>query len=119
MGRRDPARANVDLAGGFPNPVNAETLSSVFPYDDWKSEDSNPPDLIIAGSNVIAHPLLYEDSGAWDAIPIMTPGRTELADRDEPGVSFGLGLACLLYALDWIELRKMPWDQIMMDSIDE
>ncbi|HWB02964.1 MAG TPA: DUF6602 domain-containing protein [Verrucomicrobiales bacterium] len=98
--------------------VDAARLSGALPFNHWKSKDANPPDLIIAGSDLVGFPLLYEDSGAWDAIPLMTPGRTKFAIGETAGIAFGRGLACLLYALDWIELRKMPWDLIMMDDGD-
>ena len=69
--------------------VDAAKLSAALP-----SENAYPPDLIVAGSDLVGFPLLYEiDSGAWDAIPLMTPGRTSFAISETPGIAFGRGLA--------------------------
>lgn len=74
-----------------------------------------PPDLIVAGTSNVALPIVARPDGGGNTIasPFYLESGTGFACFQAPSLGFGIGLAHLLWALDYIELGSMPWDRIV------
>jgi hypothetical protein len=69
-----------------------------------------PPDAMILGGSAISLPLVCSPDGGHMhfASPFFLFGQSVAACHVTEGVSFGVGLCLLLFALDWIQLGRMP-----------
>jgi len=74
------------------------------------------PDLIVAGQSNVFVPGSERD-GRFDLSPFHVEGLSSGRSVWVPGIAFGIGLCSLLFAIDWIQLRRMPWEQIIVDGI--
>jgi len=77
------------------------------------------PDLIVAGrSNVVVPNFTHGDIKDMCLSPfILVPGGGGLSACIAEGNGFGLAVAHLLWALDYIALNKMPWAAIFDDAV--
>jgi hypothetical protein len=48
--------------------------------------------------------------------PWYEEGRPQLSCQAVDGIAAGIALVFLMYALDWIHLGAMPWNQILIDA---
>lgn len=77
-----------------------------------------PPDLIIAGDSTILAPTVGTSNGEEVHSPFYIEGRTSgLRTLTSQGLGFALGVCFLLYALDTIQLGRMPWEIIINDGL--
>lgn len=74
------------------------------------------PDLIIAGNHNIVVPALMRPDGLCTYSQFFSEGKI-FGSRIVPDISFGIGLVCLFFALDWIRLGKFPWPQLFSDAL--
>lgn len=77
-----------------------------------------PPDLIIAGEDVVGLPCTTGGDGdeQYDS-PFFSAGRCHITVVEQQGLAFGVGVCSLLHALDRIRLGRMPWRQIIADAM--
>lgn len=77
------------------------------------------PDLIVAGQDNLLLPAIQNTkTGSGDiSSPFHIPTRSHFSPVRVMGNGFGVGLACLLWALDWIQLGEMPWPAILKDCL--
>lgn len=82
-----------------------------------KDKSTKPPpgpDLVIAGENCVLLPSCeargYMHPFLWDRQNRLTP---VVAD----GLAFGVGVCSLLYALDLIQLGRMPYPELIADAL--
>jgi hypothetical protein len=81
---------------------------------------SHLPDLIIFGPNVVTLPVFPSNDPEVLQFqsPFLIPPLSHYCHCvDEQPISFGLGMASLLFALDWIQLGKLNWSQIIVDAV--
>ena len=76
------------------------------------------PDLIVLGDSVLIVPTLTRPEGNVVRSPFYIEGRSALTILNAPKKSYGIALASLMFALDWIELGVMPWHKIIVDGLD-
>lgn len=78
-----------------------------------------PPDLIILGeSNVIVPVLPNGESGEFRLrSPFYIPGKSSYHFRTVQNIAFGVALASMMEALDWIQLGAMPWRDILVNGL--
>ena len=78
-----------------------------------------PPDLIIAGDSNLIAPCVKSDQGQIVHSPFYIPGVTSsLEVMPAKNLAFSIGICMLLYALDTIELGRMPWENIINDGFN-
>lgn len=83
------------------------------------SVDQNGPDLCVFGPQLLGLPVI-KDENDFNNIqsPFYIHGKTHmmlLSLRQE--FAFAVGLVQLLWALDWIQLGKIPWSQVIRNFI--
>lgn len=82
-----------------------------FPID-------SAPDFIIAGSSNVVLPIIWQDNPLQTefASPFYLPGLKRPLSHQMDQVAYGMGICLLLYALDWIQLGSMNWNQIILNA---
>jgi hypothetical protein len=82
-------------------------------------DSTHPPDFMILGENtVVASTIPDDDRQAFAVLgPFFIPGKSSLEVIPAPGVSVGVGLASLMFALDWLRLGRLPWSTIIADGL--
>lgn len=78
------------------------------------SKSDYTPDLIIAGSDVIAIPSVNTQVES----PFFMPGISNLSAIKSPDQSFGSGLISMMYAFDHITLGNIHWPTILADGLN-
>ncbi|WP_321414181.1 DUF6602 domain-containing protein [uncultured Desulfobacter sp.] len=73
------------------------------------------PDLMVLGDSNIVTPSISENGESFFS-PFMSP-ISNYGTKIVPGISYGVGFACLQFALDWIKLGKLPWPQILSNAL--
>jgi hypothetical protein len=78
-----------------------------------------PPDLIVLGeSNVIVPVLPNGKSGEFRLrSPFFISGKSTYYFRTVQNIAFGVALASMMEALDWIQLGAMPWRNILVNGL--
>ncbi len=83
-----------------------------------KGKNPNFPELIIAGNNLYGHIAYTEGNGDIKPTIFLNDDKNyfyfTMAVNE---YSFGIGLTNLFAALDWIRLGKMPWVEMMNESM--
>jgi transposase-like protein len=75
------------------------------------------PDLMVLGSGVTCLPMFVKDNSNLEYVsPFAVEGSTG-RPLVTPGISFGIALCSLLFALDHIELGRINWSSVMGDAI--
>ena len=76
------------------------------------------PDCVIAGKDVVVIPVIPGvPTGNIFSSPFQLDGISKLIHRPCPGISYGIGLCMLLFALDWIQLGIMAWGEIVGNAL--
>lgn len=76
-----------------------------------------PPDLIVAGDSNLIIPCVQTPEGPIMHSPFYVPGTTaSLQVMPSKDLAFATGICILLYALDTIQLGRMPWEYIINDG---
>jgi len=76
------------------------------------------PDLVVAGrSNIMIPGCMDESTGEFIFSGFYLKGESTLYRYKAPEIAFGVGLCCLLCAIDWIQLERMPWQKIIADGL--
>lgn len=76
-----------------------------------------PPDLIIAGESNLIVPCVQMPQGPIMHSPFYVEGTTaSLQVMPSRDLAFATGICILLYALDTIQLGRMPWEYIINDG---
>ena len=76
-----------------------------------------PPDLIIAGESNLIIPCVQTPQGPIMHSPFYVEGATaSLEVMPSTDLAFATGICILLYALDTIQLGRMPWEYIINDG---
>lgn len=130
------AGANVAALPGFPdirNPMYTMILSRFVrirsgeaPANDadlieeallrFQLHGHSPPDLLVAGQSHVGFPLAQTETEATLFSPFIQKG-ARLVGKTAPNLAFGVGVVHLLWALDYIELGKMPWNEIVANGL--
>lgn len=76
--------------------------------------NKNAPDLIIAGSDIIAIPSVSNQIES----PFFVPDVSKLASFETEGQAFGLGIINMMYAFDNIMLGNIYWQSILSDGLN-
>jgi hypothetical protein len=103
---------------GGPTLTNPHEIESVLSTVEIPGPEQ-PPDLIVLGeSNVIVPVLPKEESGEFQLrSPFFIPGKSSYHFRTVQNIAFGVALASVMEALDWIQLGAMPWRDILVDGL--
>lgn len=91
------------------NPETIETELIRRPFN----PDLLCPDLIIAGSNVFAASGIKTKNGYKGQLIYEPTTESVYFSRKMKEITFGIFLARIGYAVDWIRLGKMPWADIL------
>lgn len=79
-----------------------------------------PPDLIIAGDSNLIIPCVQTPNGPIMHSPFYVEGTTaSLEVMPSKELAFATGICILLYALDTLQLGRMPWEVIINDSFKQ
>jgi hypothetical protein len=86
---------------------------------DWKLPEGDV-DLIIAGEHQLVLPVIQNAAKTESVLrsPFYLPGRSQHLFQTADGLAFGVGIAMLLFALDWIRLGSLPWHKIILDGLN-
>jgi hypothetical protein len=79
-----------------------------------------PPDLIVAGPHYFCIPAIPRKDGEGSGYntPFFISGRSQLLARHKKDIAFGVALISILFALDWIVLGRMPYENILGNALD-
>lgn len=78
------------------------------------------PELIIAGENVFSHNGIMDENLDMSATVFFLPDKSFLYFiKETNNLCFGIALANLFAALDWIRLGKMPWIDILNNGLHD
>ncbi|MCM3587351.1 hypothetical protein M3182_16560 [Mesobacillus maritimus] len=138
----DERRVGVHKSEDYPlfrNPVFCIILSRYATTNDGKRAENSQeihdflqdrltaldgkyrPELIVAGkSNFLG--IGYKESDGDFTPTLFTLNecpKLEYENLIRENLSFGIALAQLLSAIDWIRLGRMPWEEILNDAIEE
>lgn len=82
---------------------------------------SPSPDLVVAGNEVIMLPWFRaSESETWSLrSPFFAEGSSVLVNMRVPGHAVATGLLVLFFALDNIHLGRMPWSELIDESLRE
>jgi hypothetical protein len=76
-----------------------------------------PPDLIIAGDSNLIIPCVQTSQGPIMHSPFYVESTTaSLEVMPSKDLAFATGICILLYALDTLQLGRMPWEEIINDG---
>lgn len=76
-----------------------------------------PPDLIVAGESNLIAPCVKTPEGIKVHAPFYIEGvTTSIEVIPAKNFAFSIGICFMLYALDTIELGRMPWENIINDG---
>lgn len=75
--------------------------------------DLAPPDLVVAGSSVVALPSVQNVIKS----PFMPHQGGAMATIRADNLAFAIGICDLLWALDFIELGNLPWTAVMQEAL--
>ncbi|TMQ09206.1 MAG: hypothetical protein E6J90_38520 [Deltaproteobacteria bacterium] len=111
--------ANVISRPGYPALLNPPYVAIISRFSDVEPKSINEhipqeysPDLIVAGSN-LSIPLISSNGKIEFISPFFLPGQSSYLTTKTSGAAFGIGMACLLMALDSIQLGRMDWVKII------
>jgi hypothetical protein len=77
------------------------------------------PDIAVLGMNNVIFPIHRRPTdGSAIYVPFLTPGTSAPSIRPVDNHAFGLGLAAIMSAIEWIQLKPIPWGQIIIDGLD-
>jgi hypothetical protein len=95
-----------------PAEVHSTLLAAEVP------QGAHTPDLIVAGrSNVIIPVCRDAETGAFVVSGFYLDGQSTYVRYRAPGVALAVGLCCLLWAIDWVQLDRMPWQRILANAL--
>lgn len=77
-------------------------------------ERANLPDAIVAGTS-LALPFLRQDNNA-SLLPFVCE-KTELGTLQRETASWGIALAHLIWAIEWIRLGDLPWSTMIGEQL--
>ena len=80
------------------------------------SRTSFIPDVVIAGEHNFLSPANIENGVNKPTLFWMQNSSVGYQVIKTEGISYGVGLAHLMAAIDWIKLGVMPWERILNDS---
>ncbi|MCH8823392.1 MAG: hypothetical protein IH984_07775 [Planctomycetes bacterium] len=101
---------------GSTNPLTGLQVCAAL--NGYEIPDENPPDLIIAGEDVVGLPFVNnkdENTETYDSPFMVSEAHFSLIKQ--PGLAFAIGFCSLIYALETIHLGIMPWPAIIGDAI--
>jgi hypothetical protein len=76
------------------------------------------PDLIILGKDVAILPVLPIPPGSFlYESPFFLPNQSQLLPKVAPDIAFGIALASILSALDWIQLGTIHWNSVITNAL--
>jgi len=75
------------------------------------------PDLIVAGESNVMYPGIWRNEKTVLLSPFLFGDGVQLVGRITNGLSLGVALVHLLWALDLIELGKMSWSNILSEGL--
>ena len=102
--------------GGRVIDVPAEVHSTLLAAE--VPQGAHTPDLIVAGrSNVIIPACRDVETGAFVVSGFYLDGQSTYVRYRAPGVALAVGLCCLLWAIDWVQLDRMPWQRILANAL--
>lgn len=78
--------------------------------------DPQGPDLIIAGPSNFLSPAFQDEKGSAPTVFLLPEKHYGLEYYIREDIAFGIFLAHLAFAVDWIRLEKMPWQNILNDA---
>lgn len=84
-----------------------------------KIESDQHPDLLVLGNNIVITPIIVNEKNYTAKLrsPFFLEGRSLYYPAKVDGTGFGIGLLSMMYALDWIRLGVMPWNEILVDAL--
>ena len=104
---------NVVIEEGKPEVTLASALKRI------QSDVALLPDLIV-GERLLALPMYgrekQDDPEARSPRPFLCPSTELITLSQTEEIVFGAGIAQLLWALEWIKLGQIPWNQIIAKS---
>lgn len=107
-------QANRDLIQGI---LEGED-KALADAPEGQNPDSYRPDLLVLGENTVSIPLLIVPPGKLVfTTPFSLPGKTQMWQANAPGLGFGMGVCSLLFALDSMQLGRMPWSALVHDAM--
>ena len=92
-------------------------IAEFFAGDRTSAHDSDGPDIIVPGSDVIVLPFWSRPGDQYELrLPFVQNGASMLPQMTD-GVSFGVAVSAILFAMEWVVLGPMPWALIIADGL--
>jgi hypothetical protein len=92
--------------------INEQTIAQRGVY-----EVEDRPDAMVLGNGVIALPVIDQEPPAFRS-PFFEPKSSRTHLLTVPEISIGIGLMLLLFALDYIQLGRLPWERMVFDCFN-
>lgn len=101
--------------------ANTEDLSDSTAIDTTLKADMPArkfgPDMVIAGASNLVIPVVTEGDQNLFYSPFFVEQTSHYGAAVAPDLAWGTGMALLLYALDWIRLGAMPWQDLIGNAL--
>lgn len=99
--------------------AEGETIRRLL-IDSGGIETEHHPDSLVLGDALVAFPTIPKSGESLPEFssPFITPNLSRLTAFVTPGAAFGISICLLLSALDWIQLGRMPWAEILFDALN-
>jgi len=120
-----PNTRNPMLAGVIARRIrmNSEILEDHIEAHDILADvqltsNQHAPDLFVAGrSNLIVPTIRDISTGEHVISGFYIHGESGFVRYKAPNLALAVGLCCLLWAIDWIQLQRMPWQRIIANAL--
>lgn len=75
------------------------------------------PDIVIAGANIYSHAGIWDNKDIQPTVFLLPEENFTYFTLETDSLCYGIALANLFAALDWIRLDKMPWIDLLNEGI--
>lgn len=98
-------------------PLTKTEIAEFFVGNRASAHDSEGPDIIVPGPDVIVLPFWNRPGDRYELrLPFVQDGTSMLPHMTD-GVSFGVAVSAILFAMEWVILGPMPWVSIIADGL--
>jgi hypothetical protein len=107
----------VRIDGQSPPTDDKDSIHAAF----REASISDGVDLVVAGPDFICIPVVkHVPSEAFSKVtsPFLVPGVSTLGRSYVPGLGYAVGVLELLWALDTMQMGRMPWHRLVGDAFE-
>jgi len=91
-------------------------ISAAINEIDLDIDHETAPDLIVLGKSCLMHPVEGTEANPKCRSPFMRPTTTRYLTQSPDGLAFGASLLFLMAALEYMEVGRISWDELVFDA---